>query len=733
MVVPCSRWPTHLLVALVVAAMVLSGAPARVLPSPGIITSTERTTLPSAPSRSVGGADNSSSLVPVPAGALSGGCPGGHCVSERFRPISPSAASPVWTNLSSALGPPWTVNAAMAFDNGSQSVLLFGANVSGGEFGDRTWEFSGGVWKDISSTVGTTPPMQEGERMTYDAADGYTLMFGCPSSTLTGGACNDTWEFLAGAWHPIVAANPPLASDIYGNFGQFGPLSLAYDAHDSYSVLTNGNNTWKYVGGSWSPFCQVPTNCSKGFIAAPNLAGTATYDAHDGYVLFVGVDERSGSIVGGGSWTWKFTNGQWTNISSTAGSPPSPRLDEVMAYDSTTGGALLFGGTSCTQGPCGSPSLNDTWTFENGVWQNVTGGAAPPGRVLGQMADDPKDSLVVVFGGGEAAGSRPNDTWGWGASPPIAGLAISLHPSTPVPGSPVYFNATFEGGVGPFGYSWRFGDGGSSSLAAPSHTYATDGNFPVELWVNDSAGHSAHSSVQVPVYLPLAVEKLAATPNPAALDQPVNFSARAAGGTPPYTFAWSFGDGGTGGNLANITHIYTTNGPFGATVTVTDALGAVAQASLNISIKLEALAGSSTTSGASPLTVAFVGQAQGGVPPYQYAWDFGDGNTSTLQNPRHTYDSPGRYDVQFTVSDSKNNRSVSSLSIQVGGTGGAGANGFDWFAAFVIAMVAAASVATVWGVSARRQRVHRREGERWIEELTPHESPPAGDRPQRPS
>jgi len=35
--------------------------------------------------------------------------------------------------------------------------------------------------------------------------------------------------------------------------------------------------------------------------------------------------------------------------------------------------------------------------------------------------------------------------------------------------------------------------------------------------------------------------------------------------------------------------------------------------------------------------------------PTSWTWDFGDGNTSTEQNPVHTYDEPGTYDVQLEV------------------------------------------------------------------------------------
>ncbi|WP_033325818.1 ThuA domain-containing protein [Promicromonospora sukumoe] len=48
----------------------------------------------------------------------------------------------------------------------------------------------------------------------------------------------------------------------------------------------------------------------------------------------------------------------------------------------------------------------------------------------------------------------------------------------------------------------------------------------------------------------------------------------------------------------------------------------------------------------SPLTVAFTGDRSGGV---SYAWDFGDGHTSTEANPRHTYARVGSYDATLTV------------------------------------------------------------------------------------
>ena len=52
-------------------------------------------------------------------------------------------------------------------------------------------------------------------------------------------------------------------------------------------------------------------------------------------------------------------------------------------------------------------------------------------------------------------------------------------------------------------------------------------------------------------------------------------------------------------------------------------------------------------SGAAPLTVQFTQTAPGS--PESFAWDFGDGGTSTSQNPSYTYTIPGTYTVTFTV------------------------------------------------------------------------------------
>ncbi len=68
---------------------------------------------------------------------------------------------------------------------------------------------------------------------------------------------------------------------------------------------------------------------------------------------------------------------------------------------------------------------------------------------------------------------------------------------------------------------------------------------------------------------------------------------------------------------------------------------------------------------ASDTPVQFNGLAFGGIPPYTFLWDFGDGNASTELNPSHLYKNIGIYNVIFTITDNEGNMSSDTTTATI--------------------------------------------------------------------
>lgn len=91
--------------------------------------------------------------------------------------------------------------------------------------------------------------------------------------------------------------------------------------------------------------------------------------------------------------------------------------------------------------------------------------------------------------------------------------------------------------------------------------------------------------------------------------------------------------------------------------------GSLDEASIRIqagNVPLTADFTASPTSGTAPLAVSFTDVSTGG--PTGWSWNFGDGNTSTQQNPTHTYSTAGTYSVSLTVSNATGSANASKTN-----------------------------------------------------------------------
>jgi gliding motility-associated-like protein len=125
-------------------------------------------------------------------------------------------------------------------------------------------------------------------------------------------------------------------------------------------------------------------------------------------------------------------------------------------------------------------------------------------------------------------------------------------------------------------YNWNFGDGGSSSAAAPSHTYLTAGEFSVTLNMTNAAGCSG--VVTYLDYITVIAQPIAAfTYSPTQVDvtdTEVQFTNQSLYAT---SYTWDFGDGAAISNAEHPIHVFPETGNVKYTVilTATNELGCV--------------------------------------------------------------------------------------------------------------------------------------------------------------
>ncbi|MCI4353526.1 MAG: PKD domain-containing protein [Thermoplasmata archaeon] len=338
-----------------------------------------------------------------------------------------------------------------------------------------------------------------------------------------------------------------------------------------------------------------------------------------------------------------------------------------------------------------NPALGGTAYHGLGVEINATGT---------QLLDLAAPTGVWVTGSFVAPTARYSDQYIWctvQCGPGHGGQHennVFVVPSTMVPtvtlaanrttGNPplaVSFNASVTGGTAPFTESWAFGDGNSTSgTLTTSHTFAVQGNYQTTVTLTDSKGFTSSRSLWIDVgaSAPITV-KVVGNPSSGAAPMVTQLNSTVKGGAPPYTYAWTFGDGG-GATGSSPTHVYGAPGVYAAIVTVRDVLGhsGVGWAS----IAAHAAAGRLTvtvalnpSTGTAPFATTFTVTISGGTAPYQTQWLFGDGTVGSGSPANHVYNTTGLYEVVALASDSIGNTGFSVTAVTVGGAAGAALSG----------------------------------------------------------
>ncbi len=196
-------------------------------------------------------------------------------------------------------------------------------------------------------------------------------------------------------------------------------------------------------------------------------------------------------------------------------------------------------------------------------------------------------------------------------------------------------------------WNWSFGDGSTSSIQNPIHTYTSSGKYLTSLIVVSDSGCIAKAQQMDTVHV-LPSAKINLTTSPLCTGSQMQFmdASSIASGTLA-AWSWNFGDGTAVSNLKNPIHIYSSAGTFSVTSIVSSSFGCQSKDVFVVVVSLSPTAMFKSDSVCKGLNTIFTDQSLGAK---QWLWDFGDGTSaSTLANPVHKYSSSGTFSVSLLV------------------------------------------------------------------------------------
>ena len=337
----------------------------------------------------------SSGSVGVSAGVL---------IGPEERPTSHGAVD--WVDENPSVGPTGRGYMPMVYAQGSDRVVLFGGIISysGVILDNATWTYNLNTNLWVQANPDPRPPPLGGHSMAYDAGSDRVVLFGgcasCPPNPWVGNF--DTWAYDVGAnvWTNMSPSTHPPAM-IGGR--------MAYDAESDRIVLFGGlstsftfySSTWAYDfdANSWTE--MAPSAGPR----ARNYQGMA-YDAESDRIILSGGGDFGGDFAD--TWAYDLNTNAWTNMQPTRA--PSARSYPGMDYDAQSDRVILFGGS-----PGGTTGDAQTWAYDynSNAWTNMNSPAPPPARSRHGLAYDSESDRTIIFGGLVPTTAFHSDTWSY--------------------------------------------------------------------------------------------------------------------------------------------------------------------------------------------------------------------------------------------------------------------------------------------------------------------------------
>lgn len=399
---------------------------------------------------------------------------------------------------------------------------------------------------------------------------------------------------------------------------------------------------YEILAGAWADWRE---NQSQELLIRANISGyTCSPNAQYSFATSANVANFSNTTSGATSYAWNFGDG----FTSTAANP-THAYSAAGTYNVCLVATNSCGSdTTCNLVTVTCPVPTPGFTFsQSGITFNFANSSAGATTYFWDFGD-----------GGTSTLANPTHTYSSPGPYTVCLISSNICGSDTVCQGVVAcflpfanFNSTTSGTTVTFNNlssttgttTWDFGDGNTSSATSPTHTYAGPGTYTVCLILqNNCAADTTCQTVTVSCVAPVS-----------------NFSFVASGLTVTFTnnstsstfgsislSTWNFGDG-TNSSTTNPTHTYPASGTYNVCLVVHDSCTTDTFCT-TITLCAPPVAGFTFTSVNSQVAFSNNSSISGTAT---YAWDFGDGNTSTIPNPVNVYAASGNYTVCLTVTD----------------------------------------------------------------------------------
>lgn len=507
--------------------------------------------------------------------------------------------------------PPATTGAGMASDPNASATVLFGGELAGGGLSDQTWVLEApapplpGVWVNVTNPR-NAPPGLTGASLVFDPSADMFVMFG---GELAGGSVSSgTWSLSVGTWRwqnitgSVCGSGCPV--------GRYGAgMAFAADTPDDAVVLFGGctadcasrlNDTWALAASGSMPFRAGVT----GLVWSPLNATVAPSPRFEPAFASFAAPSRQflvlvgGQTTGGGAAaddTWSFYDGHWTNLTASGdleGTPPAVS-GAVFEFDWALAEGILTGGLASGGGVGMTTDALRCDAALDCNWTELPASAGAVPRVGAAAGSDSNGSDPVAFGGAPSASAAPTPTtWVFQND---TNLSVSVSTTSAELGAPIELYANGSGG-------------------------ATNGRVPdsfLRLWRIEAPNGSATNG------------SFNGTDRSVVLETPGNWTIS----------IWEI-DRWDVAALLNATEWIAGPG-----------IGIVLSENVtDVGVPLN-------------FTAELSGQR---TAPVALRWDFGDGAFSASPNASHAYSAPGMYTVNLTLEDGLENYAWAEAAVTVG-------------------------------------------------------------------